>query len=77
MSISNLELLRHIAAETSFVLKHTLNISKEDFLNDDLLCHALVRSIEIIGEASKKIDPDFKYQHPILNGKRWLAQETK
>jgi uncharacterized protein with HEPN domain len=39
---------------------------KEDFLSYDLLCHAIVRSLEIIGEASKKVDPDFKTENPAL-----------
>jgi len=51
---SNLELLRHISQETTFILKHIQNKSKEDFISDDLLCHGLVRSLEIIGEAAKK-----------------------
>lgn len=35
-------------------------ITKEDFLNDETLKRAIVRSLEIIGEASKKIPTDFK-----------------
>lgn len=54
MSASNIELLKHIAEETAFVLKYTQHKTKEEFLHDDLLCHAIVRSLEIIGESSKK-----------------------
>ena len=50
----------HIAAETAFILKHVEGNTNDEFISDDLLCHAIVRSLEIIGEASKKVDPDFK-----------------
>ena len=77
MSASNLELLRHISLETTFVLKHIQNKSKEDFLNDDLLCYALVRSLEIIGEAAKKVDPDFKCQYPHIEWKKMAGTRDK
>ena len=77
MLVSNFELLRHIAQETSFILKHTHGVSKESFLENDLLCHAVVRSLEIIGEASKKVDPEFKSIHPHIEWKRMAATRDK
>jgi len=61
---SNIELLKHILEETSFVLDSTTGKSKEDVINDPILSRALVRSLEIIGEASNKVDPDFKSLYP-------------
>ena len=77
MSASNLELLRHIAAETAFILKHIQNKSEEEFLNDDLLCRAVVRSLEIIGEASKKVDLEFKNHHPHIEWKKMAGTRDK
>ena len=74
---SNLELLRHISQETTFILKHIQNKSKEDFISDDLLCHGLVRSLEIIGEAAKKIDPDFKQQYPHIEWRKMAGTRDK
>jgi uncharacterized protein with HEPN domain len=34
--------------------------SRDDFLNDEIVKRAVVRSLEIIGEATKKIPGDFK-----------------
>ena len=48
MFASNLELLRHIAAETAFILKNTQGKTQDDFLTNDLLCHGIVRSLELI-----------------------------
>jgi len=61
---SNIELLKHILEEISFVLDYTTGKSKEDVINDPVLSRALVRSLEIIGEASNKVDPDFKSLYP-------------
>ena len=57
---SNIDLLRHILDEVTFVLDAT---SRKDFdfsMNDPVLSRAIIRSLEIIGEASNKLDPDFK-----------------
>ncbi|MCH7676246.1 DUF86 domain-containing protein [candidate division KSB1 bacterium] len=55
MSISPLEFLRHILDETNYLIKHSEGMSKEDFSYNDTLKRAFVRSLEIIGEAAKKI----------------------
>lgn len=35
------------------------NLSKDEFVNDETLKRAITRSLEIIGEATKKIPADF------------------
>jgi len=60
---SNIEILRHIKDETDFVLHHTQNKTQGEVLNDPVLCRAIVRSLEIIGEAAKKIDEEFKAEY--------------
>jgi uncharacterized protein with HEPN domain len=60
-----LEYLKHIRDEIEFIIKISKTIRKEVFQEDDVLKRALVRSLEIIGEAVKKLSPDFreKYNH--------------
>lgn len=60
MSKEPIELLKHIYDECTFLLSVNKNLSKDDFLNDETLKRAVVRSLEIIGEATKKIPADFK-----------------
>ena len=61
MSKYPIEYLKHIHDESSFILSFIDNgITKEDFLKDETLKRAIVRSLEIIGEASKKIPGGFK-----------------
>jgi uncharacterized protein with HEPN domain len=77
MSASNIELVRHILVETTFILKHTEKKSKEEVINDDVLCRAVVRSLEIIGEASKKLDDEFKVANNHIEWKKIAGTRDK
>jgi uncharacterized protein with HEPN domain len=56
MLASNLELLKHIADEITFVLKSTNNKNKGEVVEDEILSRAILRSLEFIGETTKKLD---------------------
>jgi len=61
MSKSPIEYLRHIHDECPFIMGVvSSNTSKDDFLGNETLKRAVVRSLEIIGEATKKIPADIK-----------------
>jgi uncharacterized protein with HEPN domain len=77
MLASNLELVRHILVETAFIILHTNNKSKEDVIKDDVLCRAVVRSLEIIGEASKKLDEEFKSTNNHIEWKKLAGTRDK
>jgi uncharacterized protein with HEPN domain len=70
MSFEPREYLRHILTEVDFLLSRTTDLRRADFLSDETLQRAVVRSLEIIGEASKKVPEDFRSQHPIID---WRA----
>lgn len=74
---SNNELLMHILDEVRYVLKVTASINQDTLISDETLKRAVVRSLEIIGEASKKIDPDFKLLHPHINWKGMTGTRDK
>ena len=67
---SNLELVRHIFDECEFIITNTNGKIAELVVNDKVLIKALERSIEIIGEASKKIDDEFKKRYPHIEWKK-------
>jgi uncharacterized protein with HEPN domain len=60
MSKEPSEFLKHIFDECSYLLSVSKDLSKDNFLDDETLKRAVVRSLEIIGEATKKIPADFK-----------------
>jgi uncharacterized protein with HEPN domain len=64
MSFEPLEYLRHIVAEADYLTEQTTSISKDDFLRSETLRRAFVRSLEVIGEASKKLPDEFRARHP-------------
>jgi len=56
-------LLKHILDEIDFILKYTKDIDIDSLIKNEILQRAIVRSLEIIGEAVKQIDEKFKKQH--------------
>ena len=56
--------LLHMRDEIDFVLRHTENLEKERFLEEETLTRAVLRSLEVIGEATKKLPEDFRLKYP-------------
>ncbi len=55
---SDIEILKHIKDEMEFIITSSSGISESDFLNDETLKRAFARSLEIIGEAVRKLSND-------------------
>ncbi len=62
MSKEPKEYLRHIHDKCTYIILVTQNLAFDELMADETLKRALVRSLEIIGEATKKIPADFKVQ---------------
>lgn len=60
MSKDSKEYLNHIQDECLYLIKVSENLLFDDFIKDETLKRAVVRSLEIIGEATKKIPADVK-----------------
>ncbi len=58
MSFEPREYLRHILAEANYLVTHSRDLAPETFQADETLRRAFVRSLEVIGEAAKKVPPD-------------------
>ena len=78
MSINpDIELIKHILEETAFILNHTENLTREEYLMDEVLCRASIRSLEIVGEATKKLSNDFKNEHSQIEWKKIAGTRDK
>ena len=77
MSKEPIELLRHIADECSYLLSVSKDLSKDEFLDDETLKRAVVRSLEIIGEATKKIPADFKVKWNSIHWKNMAGMRDR
>jgi uncharacterized protein with HEPN domain len=77
MSPSLHEFLRHILDECEFILGVCRGKTKEEVLDDATLQRAIVRSIEVIGEATKKVDSEFRNQHPQIDWKKIAGTRDK
>jgi uncharacterized protein with HEPN domain len=60
MSKDPKEFLKHINDECAFIVSIGEGLVYDDLLSDETLKRAVVRSLEIIGEATKKIPIEFR-----------------
>jgi uncharacterized protein with HEPN domain len=78
MSKEPLEYLHHIQDECKFILSViSSETQKEELFDDETLKRALVRSLEIIGEATKKIPVDFKLKWNSINWKNMAGMRDR
>lgn len=71
MSNRDLILLLEDMHESALKIKrYTTNLDYDSFLNDDKTIDAVVRNFEIIGEASNRIDPDFRIMNSEIEWNR-------
>lgn len=73
-----IEYLRHILDECQYIKSViTTELEKNDFLENETLKRAVIRSLEIIGEATKKIPTDFKRHHPEVSWKNMSGMRDR
>ena len=61
---NNLLLLTDIIEAINNIEEYLTNLNADDFYNDKKTKDAVVRNLEIIGEASKQVTDDFKLKYP-------------
>ena len=63
MRKSDIEFLKHILKECDYLMNKIVNLSEDDFYQDETLQRAFTRCLEIIGEAAKRVDFDFRIRY--------------
>jgi uncharacterized protein with HEPN domain len=77
MSKDPKEFLKHIQDECSYLIAVSHNLEFNVFLEDETLKRAIVRSLEIIGEATKKIPADFKVKWSNIQWKNMAGMRDR
>jgi uncharacterized protein with HEPN domain len=77
MSKDPKEYLRHINDECLYIISVSKDLKYEDFLDDETLKRAIVRSLEIIGEATKKIPADIKVKWNTIQWKNMAGMRDR
>lgn len=69
--------LRHIMDEIKFLKEKVGGLSYEELINDKVLQRASVRSLEIIGEASKNISEELKARYTHIDWRKIAGLRDK
>ena len=77
MSKSDIEFLKHIKKECDYLIKTSENLSEDEFYNNETLQRAFTRCLEIIGEASKRVDVEFRYKYQMIPWKEMAGMRDK
>lgn len=56
--------LKHILDETEYLLQNSEKLTFKEFINNGTLKRSFVRSLEVIGEATKNLSNDFRKKYP-------------
>jgi uncharacterized protein with HEPN domain len=70
MSFEPRDYLKHILEEADFVVGESSGLTAAEFHANPILQRAFVRSLEIIGEAAKKLPAEYRSQHPTIEWRR-------
>lgn len=76
MSPSGAEYLRHILDEARYMSSRLQGVGREAFLADETLKRAVVRSLEIIGGAAKRVPRTSEVGIRRSNGAPWGGSAT-
>jgi uncharacterized protein with HEPN domain len=69
--------LLHIRDSISLILSYTENFTSEDFYKDNLVKDAVIRNLEIIGEASKKVSLELTLANPKIPWTKMAGMRDK
>lgn len=69
--------LKHILDAISRIEEYTLNIGYDDFMENHLVQDGVIRQIEIIGEATKRVSEETREKNPHISWKDIAGMRDK
>ena len=69
--------VQHMIDNSNKAIDFIKNIDREDFDNDEKLRLALTHLLQIIGEAARRISPEFRDNHPQIPWKEIVGMRSK
>jgi uncharacterized protein with HEPN domain len=77
MTRDPLAYLEDIRQSLKEIAEFTTDMKFEDFTIDKKTINAVVRSLEVIGEAAKNIPEEFRYRHPYIPWRKMTGMRDK
>lgn len=75
--MTDINFIKHILGAIERIESYTEGLSETDFMNNFLIQDGVIRNLEIIGEASKKITTLKKNQNPAIPWKKISGMRDK
>jgi uncharacterized protein with HEPN domain len=69
--------LKHMNDSIDKIIRYAGELDQNEFLKDEMVQDAVIRQIEIVGEASKRLSPGFKDTHPEIPWKDIVGMRNK
>lgn len=69
--------IEHISVCISRIKEYTEGIDEDGFLKNNLIQDAVIRNFEIIGEATKKLNDDFRLKYSEIEWKKIAGMRDK
>jgi uncharacterized protein with HEPN domain len=77
MSFEPRDYLRHILTEADYLVAATADLTFAEYEQDETLRRAFIRSLEVIGEAAKKVPAEFRAEHPEIEWRAMAAMRDR